>query len=181
MRKPCASIAAPISMLIAAACIAGAWMTPVGYERRLLFFESTASMLDILRALADGGEIFVAVIVASFALLFPLAKLATLLLAWLLLKLGIRPPRALFSLLEGIGRWSMLDVFVAALVVATIKLQTAPFVNMSTGPAIAMLFGACVLTAFATWRVKRDAVKAEAWTNTTGKRIPPILNGTATK
>lgn len=53
-------------------------------------------------------------------------KLMIMLLCWVWLRIGLRLPGAVLNLVDAIGRWAMLDVFVAALFVVTLKLKGVP-------------------------------------------------------
>lgn len=174
---PKPGMSAPLAIVCAAGCIAGAWLTPVVIGRAFFIIEKPMRLLDVLLVLAEEGDMVVAAVIATFALAFPLAKLAVLLGAWGLLRSGIKPPGALLSLLEAVGKWAMLDVFVAALCVAAVKLQGNIILTATTGPAVAMLLAACLLTAFATWRVRRGLRQVTTYSAATGaSRLRPTFD-----
>lgn len=150
---------APVAVLAALGCIAGAWLTPVLVGRAFLVFEQPLHMWAVFEMLVRSGEVLVAWVVLTFALVFPVGKLVLLLAGWGLLRAGLAPPRVLFRALEAVGKWSMLDVFVAALVIVTLKISGDPTVSASTGPAVAFLLSACLLTALANRSVVRSAGK----------------------
>ncbi|HSW12995.1 MAG TPA: paraquat-inducible protein A [Solimonas sp.] len=96
--------------------------------------------------LAAGGSWELAAIVFIASVMVPLSKFGTLILLLLTAQRGSdwrRAERArLYRIIEGIGHWSMLDVFVVALLVALVHFPA--FGTVEAGPA-AMAFGGVVL------------------------------------
>jgi paraquat-inducible protein A len=92
-----------------------------------------------------------ALIVFTASILVPIVKLAAL--ALLLVSARRRShrwPRArtrLYRVLETIGHWSMLDVFVVALLTALVQLGR--FASVAPGPAILPFMGVVILTMLA--------------------------------
>ncbi len=79
------------------------------------------SILDGIVALWRGGNLGVALVILVFSVIFPLAKLAAILFA----SLGPEPSagrRRLAGLALTLGKYSMLDVFVVALLILVFKL-----------------------------------------------------------
>jgi len=100
----------------------------------------------------DGGSWALAVIVFVASILVPVSKL--LVLSWLLISVQRRDDRLLgwrlraWRVLELIGRWSMLDVFVVAMLAALVQIEN--LAELRPGPG-AVAFGAVVvLTMLAT-------------------------------
>lgn len=99
---------------------------------------------------ADGLHLIAAVVFAA-SLLIPLLKLAGL--AWLLLAAwrGSRAGRRLtrlYALLEFIGRWSMLDVFLVAFLAGVV--QFGALATIEPRPGIVAFAAAVILTVLAT-------------------------------
>jgi paraquat-inducible protein A len=97
------------------------------------------------------GSYMIAVIVFAASIMIPLLKLIslTLLLVSVQRKSKWRPRQRtqLYRLVEGVGRWSMLDIYVVTLLAALVQLGAMAIVK--AGPA-AVAFGAVViLTMFA--------------------------------
>ncbi|HEY5790020.1 MAG TPA: paraquat-inducible protein A, partial [Gammaproteobacteria bacterium] len=81
----------------------------------LAVYQETRSILGTVQELARTGNPLVAVLIALFSVVIPLAKLGLQLLTLLL-----RAPAAQATLdrvIRAIGKWSMADVFVMALIV----------------------------------------------------------------
>ena len=106
-----------------------------------------------------GGAVFLytsgswplALIVLVASVMVPLGKIVAL--AYLLLSVQRRLPghagerTRLYRLVEFIGRWSMLDVFVDAFTVALMQLQ--PLISIKPGPGVLFFAAVVVLTMLA--------------------------------
>ncbi len=102
-------------------------------------------------ALYTSGSWHLALIVLIASVMIPLAKmtaLAYLLIAVRRRSIGSGRERVrLYRLVEAIGRWSMLDVFVAAFVVALVRLK--PLMSVEPGPGVIFFAAVVILTIFA--------------------------------
>jgi paraquat-inducible protein A len=83
----------------------------------------TCSVLSGIWRLWTGGDYLLASLLFIFSVAFPATKLAVTMVACVarMLQLGNPPPRRLFRILTALGKWSMLDVFVLALLVVLTK------------------------------------------------------------
>lgn len=92
------------------------------------------------------GSKGLAVLIFSVSILIPLLKLATLALLAFTVQHGIvhnrRERLALFRIIEVVGRWSMLDIFVVALMVGLVRFKTVATIEAGPGAAA---FGAVVV------------------------------------
>ncbi len=102
----------------------------------------------------QNGSMGIAVIVFIASIVVPLFKLLTL--TWLLISVQKRSTRhpaertRLYRLIELVGRWSMLDIYVVTLLAALVQMQSLATVKAGPG---AIAFGAVVvLTMFAAMR-----------------------------
>lgn len=100
------------------------------------------------------GSMFIAAIVFIASIIVPLFKLIAL--SYLLISVQKRSKRylheraRLYRLIELVGRWSMLDIYVVTLLAALVQLQS--FAIVKAGPG-AIAFGAVVvLTMFASMK-----------------------------
>lgn len=89
--------------------------------QKLVVFENTFSVVSGIVALAQGGSYGLAVVLFLFSVVFPLAKLGVLWAIWAGEVRGRRKERLLHRL-HALGKWSMLDVFVVALMIVSVKL-----------------------------------------------------------
>lgn len=104
------------------------------------------TILSGVVSLWNGGSWPLAILVFFASIVVPLVKLISLTFLLLSVQRGStwRPlERArLYRLLEFIGRWSMLDIYVITLLSALVQLQS--FANVSAGPG-SVAFGAVVV------------------------------------
>ena len=104
--------------------------------------------------LAKSGDWLLATILFFFSMVFPFAKLFSLALLWYR-KLSEGDRRKTLHWLEILGKWSMLDVFVVAILIVAAKLRDLTQVQPRIG---IYLFGlAIILSMLATTRVERLA------------------------
>lgn len=89
---------------------------PLMRFEKLYFFEETPSLIDIIIELAAGQDTALALLVGSFSVLLPAVKLLLL----HVVAFGGGRGRSL-ALLSAVGKWSMMDVMLVALVVFAAK------------------------------------------------------------
>jgi paraquat-inducible protein A len=111
-----------------------------------LFGSSDDTIMSGVVFLWEDGSWYLALIVFVASILVPLAKIIGLVVLLLSVQLGWRSHQAerarLYRLVESIGRWSMLDIFVVALLVTVVQLTA--LASVRAGPA-ALAFGAVVV------------------------------------
>jgi paraquat-inducible protein A len=150
----------PLALAVAAACLAAGVSWPILRVSRFLVFSEPFSILDGVRALLAGGDWLIGGIVAAFSIVFPLAKIAVLFALWARLRRGDRPAARWAAVLQALGKWSMLDVFVVALVIFAVK--ASAFGDAATAPAIYPFLAAVALTAYAGHAVERECRRGGA-------------------
>lgn len=127
-------------LLLAAGCLLVVGLfAPLMTLEKFLIFTNQVSLYSGLRDLWREGDWFLFALIGLFSLLFPFLKL--LLLAAAVNLPGDRHHGPLHWL-EVIGKWSMLDVFVVALLVVSLKLRGMASVQVQYG---AYAFAAAVL------------------------------------
>ncbi|MHA6821364.1 paraquat-inducible protein A [Ralstonia pseudosolanacearum] len=137
-------------LLAAAAMYLPANMLPVMITETLLGTQQDTILSGIVYLWTSGSwHLAIIVFIASFFV--PLAKLGTLAVLCLSVRQRWRwKPRTrtrLYVIVEAIGRWSMLDVFVIALLAGLVHLSTLAVIK--PGPGVAPFAGVVVLTMFA--------------------------------
>jgi paraquat-inducible protein A len=155
------------ALLIAAAiCYIPANILPVLTTHTLVSSESDTIMAGVIY-LYTSGSWPLALIVLVASVMIPLGKLVAL--GYLLISMrrgsvkNSRDRVRLYRLVELIGRWSMLDVFVDAFVVALVQLQ--PLMSVEPGPGVLFFMAVVILTMVAAqsfdprliWDSDRDA------------------------
>jgi paraquat-inducible protein A len=145
LRKP-DSIARTWAFLIAAAILyIPANALPI-METSSLFGSQRDTILSGVVFLWTSGSWPLATIVFVASILVPMLKLIAL--TWLLISVQRGKARnpmqsaRLYRLVEFIGRWSMLDIYVVTLLVALVQLQSLAFIKAGPG---ALAFGAVVV------------------------------------
>ena len=100
---------------------------------KLYFFENTVSLFSTITELFSQKEWFLFIVIAVFSLCVPIIKIASLILILNLeYKKGSFLDKAL-HIIELIGKWSMLDVFVVALLLVSVKLGVLAKVEVHYG------------------------------------------------
>lgn len=130
------------ALLLAVVLLAVGVFAPLLTLKRLFVFTDTISLASALATLAAEGHFALFLLLFGFSIVFPVAKLAYLLYLWNRKGYDLGRRHRLLQWLGRAGRWSMLDVFVVALLVVSVKLQWIADVEVRFG---LYAFGASVL------------------------------------
>lgn len=104
--------------LVAAAVLLGAGLfLPAVTLRQFYLFEKQYSLAEGVFAFAEAGDWFLFVVVFAFSILFPIAKTVVCLALWFLAPVDAEITAKLSGWLAALSKWSMLDVFIIALMV----------------------------------------------------------------
>ena len=148
-----AAVGTALERLIGPALIAACgllvlgWVLPFMTVRTFFVFSGELSILGAMQRLWEGGEHTLFAILVVFTILFPLTKMTLAFAVWVRADPASPAAMRLVSWVEGFGRWSMLDVFLAALLVVTIKTSVGSDVWVHAG--IYVFAGAVVLSMLA--------------------------------
>ncbi|MCA8948186.1 MAG: paraquat-inducible protein A [Planctomycetes bacterium] len=112
-----------------------------------LFGGEVFSVLSGIWGFVTAGNILLGVLLFGFSVLFPIAKLGTILWIW------FRPVapadrREAVEWLELLGKWSLLDAFVIAVLIGTVQLGI--LTEASARPGVYVYLGAILLSLVAT-------------------------------
>ncbi len=94
------------------------------------FFDDSQTLPGSVAQLWGRGEYLLAVIIAIFSLILPLAKILMLFLSSYFMHSG---KSRLVIFLEKYGHWSMLDIFVIALLLVSFKLDSIVSASVHAG------------------------------------------------
>jgi paraquat-inducible protein A len=130
--------------ILAAILLVAGWVLPIMTVERLLFLSREISILQGVAELWSEDEAFLAVVIGAFSVLLPAVKLALALYLWFHAEAGSQQLRHALGLLELAGRWSMLDVFVVALLVVAIR--TSLIDDVTVHPGVYVFTAAIVLS-----------------------------------
>jgi len=149
----------PYAVQRTTACVAAAAVLYVPANVLPIMFTTSAlqksehTLLGGIHELWIGGSWGLAIIVFVASIAVPVLKIGVLaLLAWSVRYAPgwRRLERArLYRLIEAVGHWSMLDVYVVVLLAATVRF--GPLANVAAGPGLLSFAAVVVLTLFATW------------------------------
>ena len=116
-------------LYVSAALIVGGLLVP-SVHRPGMLGGSDYNIIEVLGAMWEAKEYLVAVIVFLFSVIFPLAKTLT---AAVLFRFGNRASKRAASLMQFLGKWSMLDVFLVAFLIGMTQLAALMTVRPLTG------------------------------------------------
>ena len=109
-----------ILIIVSVVCLFVGLHLPVLTVRKL-WEKNTFSMISGIINLWNGKYYILSLIIFFFSVIFPVVKLVTLSVIWFV-RLSDRYRKWLLSGLGLLGKWSMLDVFVTAIIIVSIKL-----------------------------------------------------------
>ena len=127
-------------ILINLALLVAAWFLPLmTLKAGCLFWDSMClsrdetSIAGTVRILAEAREWLLLVVIGGFAMLFPALKL--IVAGWVWARVDAASPRRsrAFGLMQALGKWSMIDVFVVALIVVGVKVSLISDVDVHAG------------------------------------------------
>lgn len=120
-------------------------------ETRVLFRSSADTIVGGAWKLASHGSAGVAAVILIASVLIPLGKFAAI--AWLALAAGRSVPspakwrHKVYHMVEFVGRWSMVDVFVVAILASLVQFQL--IATVKPGPAAAAFALSVIFTMLA--------------------------------
>lgn len=140
-------------LAVAAALLVTGFFAPMLTIEQFMFIRNRFSLLSGVWQLAVEGHYLLFVLITGFSILLPILKLLVLLrLTGAAIHHDSRLPRYL-RLMHSYGRWSMLDVFVVAVMVVAVKLGAIAQVQVHYG--LYAFTGAILLTLYLTSKVSR--------------------------
>jgi len=106
------------------------------------------NLFGIVKTLFESGLAFLGLVVIFFSGIFPIAKTVT---AAIIFRQGARPSPKLATLLNVLGKWSMLDVFLAAVLIGVSQISI--YIGFETRPGLYYFAIGVLLNNFATMRL----------------------------
>ena len=152
-------LATPALLAVSGVLLAFGLYLPLLRLEKMLFWKNSYSVVTGVFGLAEDGQYVLATVVFFWSVVFPIAKLA--LLHWIWFGKTDKDQRALVvRWLDRLGKWSMLDVYIVAVLIVAVKL--GPLAEVTVQPGL-FVFGAAVLsTMLVGARVERFARSARA-------------------
>ena len=130
---PKQGIAINLLLLVSLAALIVGVTSPLLTLEKLYFFENTVTLYTTVTGLFAQKEWFLFFVIAIFSLCIPVIKIASLML---ILNLEYKKGSFLdktLHIIETLGKWSMLDVFVVALLLVSVKLGVLAKVDVHYG------------------------------------------------
>jgi paraquat-inducible protein A len=142
----------PLFLVLSAFFLALGLVLPLVRFEKLVFFNETPSLLGIVSSLWGEGNPMLAIIVALFSIVFPFMKLIGIAFE-ATVPAGDNAANGMVSrLLPILGRWSMMDVMLVALVIFAAK--TSGMAQAFTQPGLWFYAGSAVLTGLLQMRLR---------------------------
>ena len=136
----------PILIFISTGLLLVGLLLPLMHVEKMLFWKNEYSVLTGIAGLFDEREYFLAGLLLFFSVIFPIVKVAGLWVLWSM-RFQIDQRRRFLEWLGFLGKWSMLDVFVVAILIVALKLGPLASVEPRAGVYV---FCAAIMSAIFT-------------------------------
>lgn len=134
----------PVLLVLSALCLAFGLVLPLVRFEKLYFFDETPSLIDIVLSLWEQGSGGLAVLVTLFSIVFPVIKLFGIALEATATAQLRGNANWLARLLPVLGKWSMMDVMLVALVIVAAK--TSGMASAFTQPGLWFYAASAIMT-----------------------------------
>lgn len=142
-------------MIVAATvCLVLGLTLPIMRLTRFYIWTDVHSLVSVVRELYLSGEIFLAAIICIFSVIFPFFKLLYLLALYSIRQVHPGGPGRLLNRMAWLGKWSMLDVLVLALLIFYAKATN--LADATSMPGIYMFAAAVILTMIANSMIEQE-------------------------
>ncbi|MEM1391323.1 MAG: paraquat-inducible protein A [Pseudomonadota bacterium] len=146
---PIIDVLAEMLLYVSAALIVAGLIIPSVWKPNWTGFGGAEyNLYGIVQTLFESGLPVLGLVVILFSAVFPIAKTLT---AAIIFRQGATPSRKLANLLNILGKWSMLDVFLAALLIGLS--QMAVFIGFETRAGLYYFGAGVILNNLATMRL----------------------------
>ena len=129
---------------------------PLMEVEKMVFWKNEYSVLKGVDSLWEQGQYLLAAILFFFSIVFPVVKLGALGLIWNV-RLAEERRQIVLRWLGALGRWSMLDVFVVAILIVLVKL--GPLAKVEPQVGVYVFCAAIVLSMLTSMYVESLAKK----------------------
>jgi paraquat-inducible protein A len=123
----------PLLVLVSAGLLVVGLATPLMKVHKLIFWKNDYSVFTGIVGLMKDNQILLAAVLFFFSMVFPFAKLSLLLVLWWG-PLAESRRRSMLKWLAVLGKWSMLDVFVVAILIVLVKI--GPLASVEPQPGL---------------------------------------------
>ncbi|MBI2511783.1 MAG: paraquat-inducible protein A [Opitutae bacterium] len=150
--RPAAAV--PVLLVVAAALFLSGVFFPFFHVSKFWIFHEAVSVVGGIVMLFQEGEYFLFAVLTLFTLVFPAAKLGLLSLIWLERDKNLPRIQRLHARVASVGKWSMLDVFVVAILIVVMK--AAGLAKIEIGLGLYLFTFSVVATQFASSWIDRQ-------------------------
>lgn len=154
---PAPRFAIPVLLMAAFALFTAGIFLPFFNVTKFWVFESAVSVFSGIVTLFHEREYFLFTVLTLFTLVFPCFKLGLLALIWIEREHDLARIRRLHHWVEAFGRWSMLDVFVVAILIVAMK--SAAIADMQIGVGLYLFTFSVIATQVASAWIHRQLPK----------------------
>jgi paraquat-inducible protein A len=183
-------------ILGATVCLVLGLTLPIMRLTRFYVWTDVHSLISVVRELYLSGEYILAGIILLFSIIFPFLKLLYLLALYSLREVSRGHSTRWLKRMSGLGKWSMLDVLVLALLIFYAKATN--LADATSMPGIYLFAAAVILTMIATAIIEHDLkldadrdrpddpnrlglMSADGPLELNGQQMPPALEGPKAK
>ncbi len=132
-RHPLQGLVVNLLLVVSLMLLAWGLYAPILTLQKFYFFNNTVSLLSGLQQLAVEAEWGLFILIGLFSVAFPILKILLLLLIWNLEQSDSNRHQRHLKWLAEYSKWSMLDVFVVALLVVSVKLGSVAEAHVEIG------------------------------------------------
>jgi len=111
----------PVLLVLAVVLFGTGIFFPFFHVTKFWIFDDAISVVGGIATLFREGEYFLFAVLTLFTLVFPSVKLGLLGIIWTERDHDLARVRRLHGWVSALGKWSMLDVFVVAILIVTMK------------------------------------------------------------
>jgi len=106
---------------------------PFFHVQKFWVFDDAVSVVGGIYTLLEEGEYFLFGVLTLFTLVFPVVKLGLLALIWTEREHDLQRMQRLHRRVAQLGKWSMLDVFVVAILIVVMKSAGLAQIHVGSG------------------------------------------------
>lgn len=142
----------PLLLVLSAFFLALGLVLPLVRFEKLYFFDDTPSLIDIVQSLWTQGNGALAILVGLFSVVFPIMKLFGIALEATAPAAADGKASWAARLLPILGKWSMMDVMLVALVIVAAK--TSGMASAFTQPGLWFYAASAIMTGLLQMRLR---------------------------
>lgn len=123
----------PVLLVLAVVLFGTGIFFPFFHVTKFWIFDDAISVVGGIATLFREGEYFLFAVLTLFTLVFPSVKLGLLGIIWAERDHDLARVRRLHGWVSALGKWSMLDVFVVAILIVTMKAAGLARIQIGVG------------------------------------------------